>query len=165
MPELKYISCILPTAKKQTPYHGPDRLGNWHGNYRGPDFDYQFNNFGFRGPEIENNTPALVSFGPSFSVGVGIPVDLRFSDLVAKKHSLVNYSFASTGGDNLAIMRNINSFFSNNCENIDVKLLVVMWADCARFSYISHTKDDYFRVTRGPGWIDEMTDEEKEERL
>jgi hypothetical protein len=161
MPELKYISCILPGAKKQTPHHGPDRAGNWHGNYRGPNFDYKFNEYGFRGPQLERDTPALASFGPSFSVGVGIPVELRFCDLVAKKHNLTNFSFASTGGDNLAIMRNINSFFNSSCENIDVKLLVVMWADCARFSYAVPTKDDYVRVTRGPGWIDEMTKEEQ----
>lgn len=154
MPESDYITCILPSDTKQTIYHGPDRPGNWHGNYKGPDFNYNFNNLGFRGPELNSNDLALVSFGPSFAMGLGVPQENRYADLIAKKFNLTNFSFASTGGDNLSILRNITSFFSKNCENLNVKLIIVLWADCARFSCIKQTDKDYIRLTYGPGWKD-----------
>ena len=120
-----------------TKYAGSDcPEGLLRSDYTGPDFDYKFNSLGFRGPELDNSTPALASFGCSHTVGTGVPEEHRFATLFAKKLDLINYCFAVGGSDNLSIMRNVVAFLKNNKENTNTKLILVCWSLSNRFSIL-----------------------------
>jgi hypothetical protein len=148
MSVLNYTRSIDPEKEsRHSHYHGPDGPADVvRKDYTGPDFDYTFNSIGFRGPEPQPDIPALISFGCSHTVGIGVPEHLRFADQVAAANGLKHFCFAAGGSDNLSIMRNVARFFKNKKENIDVELVIILWSEPARLS-VQHIDE------RGLPWI------------
>jgi hypothetical protein len=58
---------------------------------------YRFNNIGFRGDDIELETPCLCAFGCSFTMGIGLPQNSVWPWLVGNALGLKVYNF-SLGG-------------------------------------------------------------------
>ena len=148
----RYFTCVSPDDPHSTVYHGADTPENFNKKYTGPNFTYNFNNLGFRGEEIDAISPAIVSFGPSLSAGYGVPQELRYGDLVANNNKSKHFSFGGHGGDSLTILSNINSFFLNNKENINVKFISVMWPDTSRFSFYNKETNPLFISSIGAGF-------------
>ena len=53
------------------------------------DFKYRFNSLGFRSNEIVHGKDSLVTFGCSHTLGVGVPENYRWSDLISKELDLL----------------------------------------------------------------------------
>lgn len=155
-----YNACTNILQGKTIKYFGTDSGKPKNLFYQGPDFNYTFNSFGFRGPELELNKDCLVSFGPSLAVGIGVPEEKRFTELLASHYQLKHFSFACHGGDNLSIFNNITKFFDNNFENLNVKKLIVLWADTSRYSTFTETKNSFERKIFGAGFEKNMSKEQ-----
>jgi hypothetical protein len=67
-------------------------------------------------------------------MGQGVPEEKRFANLLAERYDLNHYCFAAGGSDNLCIFKNFTSFFKNNLEGLDTKLVVILWSFPSRVS-------------------------------
>lgn len=61
-----------------------------------PYFDYQYNSAGFRDSEIELNTD-ICYFGCSMSVGIGVPLTARYSNIIDKEFNFISNNFGISG--------------------------------------------------------------------
>lgn len=68
------------------------------------DFDYKFNSDSFRNEQLSTQ-PNIVYLGCSFTLGVGIPVERRWSRLVSDHFNLYENNLAIGGGSNDSAFR------------------------------------------------------------
>lgn len=101
------------------------------------DFNYRFNSLGFRSNEILPKTACVVTFGCSHAVGVGVPEEKRFGDIIANKLGYNPYNFGVSGADFYIILHNILTFVENNLHNLNVKYIIILWPEIARFSWFA----------------------------
>lgn len=90
------------------------------------DFDYQFNSWGFRGPEYEQyrDQPVNICVGDSFTVNLGGPVEHSWCSQLAEHFSIptLNLGMDGAGNDTLHLVH------SRACELFDVQNTFVMYS-------------------------------------
>jgi hypothetical protein len=102
-------------AGKHQTYHGMDKPNhpytnkaaptNWWEKYPTQDFDYQFNSWGFRGPEYEEyiGKPVILCMGDSNTVNVGEPIENSWPSQLSKLKNLPCINLGMDGAGNDAI--------------------------------------------------------------
>jgi hypothetical protein len=63
-------------------------------------FTYQFNSAGFRSDEFDATAPGILFLGCSHTVGVGLPAETTFSNIIAKELNLKCYNLGVAGAAN-----------------------------------------------------------------
>ena len=74
------------TSGMDTPDRGIRKIKDWYA-YPIQDFTYQFNSWGFRGPEYDEHIgkPVNICLGDSFTVNVGGPIDYSWPSQLSGK--------------------------------------------------------------------------------
>ena len=100
-------------ANFKAKYSGADNLLNmhpnspagWFENYPVQNFDYQFNSWGFRGPEYDKfiGKPVNICLGDSFTVNVGGPIKHSWASRLQERLGLPTLNLAMDGAGNDAI--------------------------------------------------------------
>ena len=128
-------------AGKHVTFHGMDKplhhyhqirapqLGapeDWWKNYPVQDFDYQFNSWGFRGPEYKEyiGKPVILCMGDSNTVNVGGPIESSWASQLGKMLKLpcINLGMDGAGNDAIRIC------YDRAVELFDVQETFVMYS-------------------------------------
>jgi len=98
---------------------------NWHA-YPVQNFDYQFNSWGFRGPEYKQfiGKPVNICLGDSFTVNVGGPIEHSWCSQLAKHFDIPTLNLGMDGAGNDAI----RLVYNRACEIFDVQNTFVMYS-------------------------------------
>jgi len=90
------------------------------------DFDYQYNSWGFRGPEYEQyiGKPVNICLGDSFTVNLGGPVEHSWCSQLAKHLDIPTINLGMDGAGNDAIQL----VYSRACRVFDVQNTFVMYS-------------------------------------
>ena len=139
------------------------------------DFDYQFNSWGFRGPDYEQyiGKPVNICLGDSFTVNLGGPIEHSWCSQLAEHFDIptVNLGMDGAGNDAASLV------YSRACEVFDVQNTFVMYSYLHRRLvnnifrqdvYKDKENFDYFLEQRIPNAIEcalpgwNWTDEEKQ---
>lgn len=136
--------------KKYEKFSGTDSLSkfnesikkmgtNWE--YLNLDFDYVRNSYGHRSPEIsEINLDNYILFtGCSFTEGLGLPVNKRYSDIVASMLNCDLYNLGLAGSGNDIIFYNLLTWLSTVKQK--PKLIVLQWTIDNRFMIIEKNQN------------------------
>lgn len=77
----------------------------WFENYPVQDFDYQFNSWGFRGPEYDQYIGKTVNIclGDSFTINLGGPIEHSWPSLLQEKFDIPCLNLGMNGAGNDAI--------------------------------------------------------------
>ena len=88
------------------------------------DFNYQFNSWGFRGPEYAQyiGQPVNICLGDSFTVNIGGPVDHSWVSQLAERFDIPTLNLGMDGAGNDAI----KLVYNRACEVFDVQNTFVM---------------------------------------
>lgn len=104
---------------------------NWE--YATTNVDYYINSFGHRSKELSdlNLNNYILFTGCSFTEGVGVPVEKRYSDVLASMLGTDVYNLALSASGNDILFYNLVSWF--NTVKTKPKLVMIQWASDARF--------------------------------
>lgn len=102
-----------------------------HG-WLGQTFTYSFNSLGFRCREF-NNKPSLMTLGCSHTMGIGLPVDKIWPELLASKLNLQCANFGQAGASLDTAFRLCHGYI----DRIQPQLVVLMTPPGERFEQIS----------------------------
>lgn len=97
----------------------------WH-NYPYQDFNYQFNSWGFRGPDYNKYIGRKVNLclGDSFTVNVGGPIEHSWASQLAKRFDIPTLNLGMDGAGNDAI----RLVYDRACKIFDVQNTFVMYS-------------------------------------
>jgi hypothetical protein len=97
----------------------------WHA-YPIQDFDYQFNSWGFRGPEYTQyiGKPVNICLGDSFTVNVGGPIEHSWCSQLAERFDIPTLNLGMDGAGNDVI----RLVYDRACELFDVQNTFVMYS-------------------------------------
>jgi hypothetical protein len=115
--------------------------------YAYPDFDYQFNSWGFRGPEYTQfiGKPVNICLGDSFTVNVGGPIEHSWCSQLALHFDVPTLNLGMDGAGNDAI----KLVYDRACEIFDVQNTFVM------YSYLHRRLvDNEFKQYRDNDYVD-----------
>lgn len=78
---------------------------DWFNDYEKQDFDYNFNSWGFRGPEYTEHIgeEVILCLGDSFTVNVGGPIEYSWPSLLQNNFTIPCLNFGMDGAGNDAI--------------------------------------------------------------
>jgi len=97
----------------------------WYG-YPVQDFDYQFNSWGFRGPEYTQyiGKPINICIGDSFTVNIGGPIEHSWSSQLTERFVIptINLGMDGAGNDSIKLV------YDRACEIFDVQNTFVMYS-------------------------------------
>lgn len=98
---------------------------DWH-TYPIQNFDYQFNSWGFRGPEYEQyiGKPVNICLGDSFTVNVGGPIEHSWCSQLAEHFDIPTLNLGMDGAGNDAI----RLVYDRACKIFDVQNTFVMYS-------------------------------------
>lgn len=113
------------------------------------DFDYQYNSWGFRGPEYKQyiGKPVNICLGDSFTVNVGGPIEHSWASQLAKRFDIPTLNLGMDGAGNDAI----RLVYDRVCEIFDVQNTFVMYSYLHRrlvdkeFKQQVHTDSENFK--------------------
>ena len=90
------------------------------------DFDYQFNSWGFRGPEYEQyiGQPVNICLGDSFTVNLGGPIEHSWCSQLAKHFDIPTVNLGMDGAGNDAI----KLVYNHACKVFDVQDTFVLYS-------------------------------------
>ena len=162
--DLKYFK---HSSNYHNKYSGMDTPGKSNNSSRDfweypvQDFDYQFNSWGFRGPDYEQyiGKPVNICLGDSFTVNVGGPVEHSWCSQLAKHFDIPTVNLGMDGAGNDAIQL----VHSRACEVFDVQNTFVMYSYLHRrlidnaFRQNGHEDNEnfeYFNKQRIPNGIE-----------
>jgi hypothetical protein len=98
----------------------------WWYDYPIQDFDYQFNSWGFRGPEYTQyiGKPVNICLGDSFTVNLGGPIEHSWCSLLSAHFDIPTLNLGMDGAGNDAI----KIVYDRACELFDVQNTFVMYS-------------------------------------
>jgi hypothetical protein len=98
---------------------------DWHA-YPVQDFNYQFNSWGFRGPEYTQyiGKPVNICLGDSFTVNLGGPIEHSWCSQLALHFDIPTLNLGMDGAGNDAI----RLVYNRACEIFDVQNTFVMYS-------------------------------------
>lgn len=117
--------------------YSDDRLGldnpeacvkgtKWWYDYPIQDFDYQFNSWGFRGPEYEQHIgkPVNICLGDSILLNIGGPIEHSWPSLLAERFDIptLNFGMQAVGNDAIRLM------YDRACDLFQVQNTFVMYS-------------------------------------
>jgi len=126
------LNCFKDLANYQSTTIGPDHPNKsrrtskeWHA-YPIQDFDYQFNSWGFRGPEYEQfiGKSVNICLGDSFTVNIGGPIEHSWCSQLAKRFDTPTLNLGIRGAGNDAI----RLVYNRACDLFDVQNTFVMYS-------------------------------------
>jgi hypothetical protein len=90
------------------------------------DFDYQFNSWGFRGPEYKQyiSNPVNICLGDSFTVNIGGPIEHSWCSKLAEHFDIPTINLGMDGAGNDAI----KLVYNRACKLFDVQNTFVMYS-------------------------------------
>jgi hypothetical protein len=118
------------------PFYATDDGIDMNSEWSHGDFVYRFNSLGFRGEEPKPDVPCIVTLGCSITMGVGVPEEMRWGDLVAEHYGIQHYNFGLGGSDGLSLLENAAYLLSGRID-LDIRAMLVLWPGNNRFSYWS----------------------------
>ena len=82
-------------------------------NYEGIKIEYQFNEFGLRGPHLENKDKKILFAGGSFCFGTGVNVEQTFPNIISKQLNAdyLNVSDVDSLSELITILKDIKEKF------------------------------------------------------
>lgn len=99
---------------------------DWYKNYPVQDFDYNFNSWGFRGPDYQQyvNSPVILCLGDSFTVNIGSPVEHSWPSLIQKHFDIpcLNLGMIAAGNDAIRLV------YERACKIFDVQETFVVYS-------------------------------------
>jgi len=105
--DLDYFKRTKNYTGKYSGIDHPDhcRDKEWFENYPVQDFDYQFNSWGFRGPEYDQYIGKTVNIclGDSFTINLGGPIEHSWPSLLQEKFDIPCLNLGMSGAGNDAI--------------------------------------------------------------
>lgn len=176
--DLEYYHKMVNYSGKCLGIDSPDKSwidsAYWHA-YPVQDFDYQFNSWGFRGPEYNNliGKPVNICLGDSFTVNLGGPIEHSWCSQLSSKMDLptINLGVHGAGNDTIRLVyeraNNIfdvkntfvmYSFFHRRLKNNDFIQVVTENEDNFKYFTKQFIEDAYYAFL--PSWcwtIDERT--------
>ena len=113
------------TSGMDTPDRGIRKNKDWYA-YPIQDFTYQFNSWGFRGPEYVEHIgkPVNICLGDSFTVNVGGPIDHSWSSQLAEHFDIPTLNLGVDGAGNDAI----RLVYDRACKLFNVQDTFVMYS-------------------------------------
>lgn len=110
--------------------------------YKNMYFDYKRNSFGHRSKELTelNLDNYILCTGCSLVEGIGLPIEKRWSDILAKKLNCDMYNLGLGGTGNDVIFYNLVNWFTN--IEIKPKLVIIGWSSTNRFITINSKYDN-----------------------
>jgi len=107
------------------PHRSKRNTKGWY-SYPIQDFNYQFNSWGFRGPEYKQyiGKPVNICLGDSFTVNVGGPIEHSWCSQLAKNFDIPTLNMGMDGAGNDAI----KIVYNRACEIFDVQNTFVMYS-------------------------------------
>jgi len=127
--DLRYFKNSKNYCSKTSGIDHPDRCNfstvDWNA-YPIQDFDYQFNSWGFRGPEYEKYIGKTVNIclGDSFTLNVGGPIDHSWCSQLAEHFDIPTLNLAMDGAGNDAI----HLVYKRACNIFNVQDTFVMYS-------------------------------------
>ena len=113
------------TSGMDHPYSSNRTPKEWHA-YPIQDFNYQFNSWGFRGPEYTQyiGKPVNICLGDSFTVNVGGPIEHGWCSQLALHFDVptLNLGMDGAGSDSIKLV------YDRACEIFDVQNTFVMYS-------------------------------------
>lgn len=98
---------------------------DWFLNYPIQNFDYKFNNWGFRGPDYEQykNKPVVLCIGDSFTANIGGPISYSWPSLLQKHFDIpcLNFGVERASNDSQ------REIYNKAIELFDVKYTFVVY--------------------------------------
>lgn len=100
---------FAPPFGMDSPKNSINGSSNWY-NYEIQDYNYKFNNWGFRGEDYEQykNQPVNICLGDSFTLNIGGPVEHSWPSQLAKNFDIptLNFGIDGAGNDTIRIVYN-----------------------------------------------------------
>lgn len=98
----------------------------WFKNYPIQNFDYQFNSWGFRGPDYNQyiGKPVILCLGDSFTVNVGGPIEHSWPSLLQVNYDIPCLNLGMDGAGNDAI----RLVYDRACKIFDVQKTFVVYS-------------------------------------
>jgi len=127
--DLKYFKRSANYSNTTSGIDQPDRSNRtnqeWHA-YPVQDFDYQFNSWGFRGPEYTQyiGKPVNICLGDSFTANVGGPIEHSWCSQLALHFDTPTLNLGMDGAGNDAI----RLVYDRACKIFDVQNTFVMYS-------------------------------------
>jgi hypothetical protein len=127
--DLEYFKRSANYSNTTSGLDHPDRSNlsseEWYA-YPIQDFDYQFNSWGFRGPDYEQFVGKTVNIclGDSFTVNLGGPIEHSWSSQLAQYLNIPTLNLGMDGAGNDAI----KLVYDRACEIFDVQDTFVMYS-------------------------------------
>ena len=112
--------------KPDSGYHTRYAPNGWWKNYPVQDFDYNFNLWGFRGPDYNEyvDQPVNICLGDSFTVNLGGPIEYSWASQLDKLLELPTINLGIDGAGNDAI----RLVYNRACKVFDVQETFVMYS-------------------------------------
>ena len=159
--DLKYFKTSAnysnTTSGMDDPMDHPDKYNfsteDWHA-YPIQDFDYQFNSWGFRGPEYTQyiGKPVNICLGDSFTVNVGGPIEHSWCSKLAQHFNIPTLNLGMDGAGNDAI----KLVYDRACDLFDVQNTFVMYSFFhRRMGEDKLMKKDYFDLESNIRYFEE----------
>ena len=131
--DLKYFRRSANYSNTTSGIDHPNKSGrtskDWHA-YPVQDFNYQFNSWGFRGPEYTQyiGKPVNICLGDSFTVNLGGPIEHSWCSQLALHFDVTTLNLGMDGAGNDAI----RLVYNRACEIFDVQNTFVMYSHLHR---------------------------------
>ena len=130
------LTCWTALSNKRSQYWGMDAPDSqyhlskapdgWWENYPVQDFNYEFNEWGFRGPDYDEyiHQPVNICLGDSFTVNHGGPIEHSWASQLDKLLDLPTINLGMNGAGNDAI----RVVYDRACKIFDVQETFVMYS-------------------------------------
>ena len=136
-----YCPRIIPYcgySKNKTDYSGTFPIFAEHSEIPRSEYSYQWNTDGIRSIDFSTK-PKIVVLGCSITLGQGLPVELRWSDILSR---MIDEPIGNISYSGAAINKNISSFFGMvNQYDYVPEIVVCHFAGFERFYFINPYSD------------------------
>ena len=119
---------------------------DWWYNYPVQNFNYQFNSWGFRGPEYSDyvGKEVILCLGDSFTVNIGGPIEHSWPSQLAKYFDIPTVNLGMNGAGNDAI----RLVYDRACKIFNVRHTFVVYTFLHRRLEDKQFKSDYNKIDK-----------------